>query len=353
MAGVVGSLLESRLTEPQIDAIVNRYLREMARFEKTAAAVADRLRRELRAEGHLRYLLSFRVKHPDDLREKLRRKSDDPRYAYEHLSEDIGSVVTDLAGCRVVVYSIPDEERVSALVRRVFALPRRDDACPAPHRRGTGYQATHTLVLAPDGHDDVSVRGAMCEVQVATVAAHLFNELEHDITYKKLGHAATGPEQRLLASVERACKVADHLVEPLLLERARGKASHTRLGDAAELRLALEQAAGRPLVGDFVRLYRMLDAVIDPLTPSALMQLGKPGEVLARGRRTAEELDEDADDVIASVLGILPDYKEEFSLMATHWRGPRTALRRALQSAVGMGATMEHNMRSDDDAVEP
>jgi ppGpp synthetase/RelA/SpoT-type nucleotidyltranferase len=347
--------VELLLTEPQIYVIVTRYLREMARFEKTAAAVADRLRRELRAEGHLRYLLSFRAKHPDDLREKLRRKSGekDARYTFEKLSEDIGSVVTDLAGCRVVVYSVPDEDRVSALVRRIFALPHRDDASPAPLRRANGYQATHTLVLAPDGHDDMSVRGSICEVQVATVAAHLFNELEHDITYKKLGHAATDAERRLLGSVERACKLADHLVEQLLVERARGKARHTPLEDAAELRLALEQAVGRPLVGDFVRLFRMLDAVIDPLTPAALAQLGEPGEVLAQGQQTAAKLDEVADDVVAFVLGILPEYKAEFLHMAAHWRGPRTVLRRAIQAAVGTGAQMEHNAGSEDDAADP
>lgn len=235
--------------------------------------------------GHLRYLLSFRAKHPDDLREKLRRKSreHDARYTFEKLSEDIGNVVTDRAGCRVVVYSVPDEERVSALVRRIFAWPPREDASPAPLRRANGYQATHTLVLAPDGYDDMSVRGAICEVQVATVAAHLFNELEHDITYKKLGHAATDAENRFLGSVERACKLADHLVEQLLVERARGKVRHTRIGDAAELRLALEQAVGRPLVGDFIRLFRILTGVINPLTPAALAQLGEPSEVLARG----------------------------------------------------------------------
>lgn len=355
MVGSVGQPVEPFLTELQIEVIVTRYLREMARFEKTAAAVAERLRRELRAEGHLRYLLSFRAKHPDDLREKLRGKSreNDARYTFEKLSEDIGSVVTDLAGCRVVVYSVPDEEGVSALVRRTFALPPRDDASPAPLRRANGYQATHTLVLAPDGHDDMSVRGAICEVQVATVAAHLFNELEHDITYKKLGHAATDAEKRLLGSVERACKIADHLVEQLLVERARGKVRHTRIGDAAELRLALEQAVGRPLVGDFVRLFRMLTGVINPLTPAALAQLGEPGEVLARGQRTALALKVAADDVVTFVLGISPEYQAEFLRMATRWRGPRTVLRRAMEAAVGMGAPMGHNAGSEDDAADP
>jgi len=204
--------------------------------------------------------LSFRAKHPDDLREKLQRKSEerDDKYTFEALSHEIGEVVTDLAGCRVVVYTVPDEERVSALVRRIFTLPDRVDAKPPPIRRPSGYQATHTLVLAPEVHDDTSIHGTICEVQVATVAAHLFNELEHDITYKKLGHLATPAEQRLLSSVERACKLADHLVEQLLDERARGKAHLTGIADAAELRLALERATARPLNGDFARLFTML-----------------------------------------------------------------------------------------------
>jgi ppGpp synthetase/RelA/SpoT-type nucleotidyltranferase len=324
----------------------------MARFEKTAAAVADRLRRELRAEGHLRYLLSFRAKHPEDLREKLKRKSSDDRYAFERLMREIGEVVTDLAGCRVVVYTVPDEERVAKLVRRVFTLPDRVDAKPPAIRREGGYQATHTLVVAPEGQDDTSMRGTICEVQVATVAAHLFNELEHDITYKQLGHRATAAERRLLSSVDRACKLADHLVEQLLDERARGNVQASALSDPSELRLALERATERPLSGDFARLFRMLETVVDELTPAALAQFGKPPEIIARGREEALKLGVPPDDVVGYVLGILPEYQNEFSQMAAHWRGPKTALRRAIESAVGSTQRMGQTT-GDDDAVEP
>jgi ppGpp synthetase/RelA/SpoT-type nucleotidyltranferase len=299
-------------------------------------------------------LLSFRAKHPDDLREKLRRKSDegDHRYSFAALSDEIGAVVTDLAGCRVVVYTTSDEERVGALVRRVFALPDRDDASPRPLRRESGYQATHTLVVVPEAPHDTSIRGTICEVQVATVAAHLFNELEHDITYKKLGHPATNAEKRLLLHVERACKLADHVVEQLLDERARGTAQRTVLANAEELRLMLEREVGRPLYGDFARLFTMLNTVVDPLTPAALIQLGRPQEVLGRGEKEAQRLGTDLDVVIAYVLGLLPEYMAEFSLIAAHWRGPRTALRRAIQSAVGAAPNMAHTKGSDD-AVEP
>jgi hypothetical protein len=176
--------------------------------------------------------------------------------------------------------------------------------------------------------------------------------LEHDITYKKLGHTATAPEKRLLASVERACKLADHVVEQLLDERTRGKARLVPLSDPAELRLALEQAVGRPLTGDFARLFKMLDTVIDPLTAAALEQFGKPNEILARGQTETTSLGVQADDVTAYVLGILPGYEAEFALIAAHWRGPKTALRRAIQSAVGHGRKIEQTTGSNDDDAD-
>jgi len=111
------------LTEPQIEVVVQRYVREMARFEKTASAVADRARApHLRATGS-------------------RRRT----------------TIAD-----------PTAQRIPG---HAHARPRARSAGRHVHS------------------------GSICEVQVATVAAHLFNELEHDITYKKLGHAATGPEQ--------------------------------------------------------------------------------------------------------------------------------------------------------------
>lgn len=95
----------------------------------------------------------------------------------------------------------------------------------------------------------------------------------------------------------------------------------------------------------------MLDTVIDPLTPAALEQLGKPAEILGRGQREAQRLGLDADDVVGYVLGILPEYRAEFSLIAAHWRGPRTTLRRAIQTAIGPAPEMQQTTGSDD-AVE-
>jgi ppGpp synthetase/RelA/SpoT-type nucleotidyltranferase len=321
------------LTEPQVEKLVQRYLLEMARYERTAAAVAERLRRELRAEAQLRYLLAFRAKHPEDLRGKLLRKAKEGKaeYSYDRLNESLNDVVTDLAGCRIIVYSPPDRLRVASLVRRIFRRPDRLDA-DVQKDLDNGYEAHHFLVLAPD--DELAIRGATCEVQIATVAAHLFNEVEHDISYKVHGHAVTGDEKRFLRSVLGSTRVLDHMVDLLLAERARGEAKQTRLDDASELRVTLERQADRPLTGDFARLFRMLEAIVEPLNTAALERLGTFRDIFERGGNLVTELGIDADDVTCYALGILPDYVDEFAMMAGHWKGPISPLRRAIEQGV-------------------
>jgi hypothetical protein len=93
----------------------------------------------------------------------------------------------------------------------------------------------------------------------------------------------------------------------------------------------------------------MLGTVVDPLTTATLERLGKAKEILARGEAEAARLGLDADDVVAYALGILPDYKAEFALIAAHWRGPKTALRLAIQLAVGQVRKIEQATGSKDD----
>jgi ppGpp synthetase/RelA/SpoT-type nucleotidyltranferase len=326
--------LQVELSDPQIERLVLQYTREMARYEKAAEIVANKLRRELRAEARLRHLISFRAKHPDDLREKLRRKATDPKYAnYDDLRENLNAIVTDLAGCRVVVYVPEDELRVVDLIDRVFQFPDRKDAKPDRNAKPTGYLATHRLVVASDNPDDVSIRDAICEIQITTLAAHLFNELEHDITYKQHdGQCASVSERRILKQILHLTRVSDHLVDDLMLAHRQTTTNHGVLRDPESLRFALEHEAGRPLAGDFVRLYRMLEGVVDPLNMVTLGSLGKVTNVLDIGKTRAVELGlpmETTDDVMYYVLG-LPQYQEDFIKQATSWRGPETNLKRAL-----------------------
>ncbi|MDI1433874.1 GTP pyrophosphokinase [Polyangium sorediatum] len=321
------------LLEPEIERLVQQYIREMARYEKAAAIVADKLRRELRAEARLRHLISFRAKHPDDLREKLRRKAkdNDAKYRYDALRDDLNGVVTDLAGCRVVVYVPEDELRVVDLVDRVFRSPARSDARPAQYQKPTGYRATHRLVIASESPEEMSVSGAICEIQITTLAAHLFNELEHDITYKEHGQKPSLNEREMLEHVLHAARLADHVVGTLLVAHRQTTRDHGVLDNPEALRFALEHEAGRALAGDFVRLHRMLDASVEKLNMTTLRTLGNVKQVLLRGRAKASalKLDSDVDDVVCFALG-LPAQYEEFASQAKSWRGPETPLKQAL-----------------------
>jgi ppGpp synthetase/RelA/SpoT-type nucleotidyltranferase len=319
------------LTEPLIEELVGRYRLEIARYDLAAKEVADRLRRELRAEARLRHVISYRAKHPEDLREKLRLKSGKAPYAIEALRHNLNDVVTDLGGCRVIVYSPDDEARVVDLIDRTFASPDRPDARPPPYQKETGYRASHRLVLASTSAEDLRIQGAVCEIQVTTVAAHLFNELEHDICYKQHGQKPTNEERAMLERIRRLGEVADEQVGRLLGVREAIQRAQEAITDAETLRFVLEHAVKRPLTGDFVRLHELLEQTLLPLTSQSLVTLGEPQQIVSRGEEVAQHLHiDDADDVIMFVLG-LDQLRDDFVRRSASWRGPRTPLRRAIE----------------------
>ena len=332
----------SALTELQIATLVTQYKREMARYEKAGALVSDRLRRELRQAG-IKHMVSSRPKHPDDLAEKLRRKSTEKPlvYSWDALREDLGSVVTDLAGCRVVVYATDDELAVGKMVAQFFAQPSVPGASVA--RRGgvdEPYWATHALVhpYADKDARDATVDGAICELQIVTVAAHLFNEIEHDITYKQrdAGLHADPVERQLLDEIRGVARVADRLVSALLEHRAgrREDVAHV-IRDAEDLKYALWAWAGRRVDGvELQRLLNLLERSLESVTVAALHQLGSVDEVIAEGRRRLADADNNYDEVTQYTVGLLAQFGPEIHAVARTWRGPRTALRRAIDLAL-------------------
>lgn len=318
------------LTDPQIEILVSRYAREMARYEGAAHFVEQRLRRALRAQA-LRAQISSRAKHPDDLREKLRRKRADPRYAFPLLRDDLSATVTDLAGCRVMVYHPGDEGEAAHLVRRAFRRAPRPDA-DEEHRKPSGYRATHLLVSIGDEEESAALHGAICEVQVTTIAAHLFNELEHHIQYKDTASPLTTAEVSHLEAVRGASAALEQMVGKLLDEHAAAVSRQKGpIDSAVHLKYTLEQGAKRPLRGDFSLLYRVLDALVQPLTPAAIRALGPVDELLRRGRDRATEVGvDDADDVVCLALGLSSVHGAEIGALARGFSGPATPFSRAI-----------------------
>lgn len=318
------------LTDPEIDILVGRYVDAMARYEEAARLVEERLRRSVRANA-VRALIGSRAKHPDDLRDKLKRKRGDARYCFAELSERMNEVVTDMAGCRVMAYRYSDVDNIERIVRDTLDLSSLPNTFEK-HHKDSGYRATHILVQLADTEERLSLRGTICEVQITSLAAHVFNELEHDIGYKDHDIPPTKAEQEGIAEVRHVSWLLDRSVERLLNDRASAVRMQTvPLQNAEELKFALEQGAGHPLHGEFVRLFRLLGAVMQPFTPAAL---GSIEDLLERGQHRAQELGlEHPDDVMHVTLALFDDYADEFEQLVREQRGPATLLKRAVLRA--------------------
>lgn len=327
-----------QLTDSEIEILVQRYTREMARYEEAARLVEDRLRRTLRANA-MRVLLSSRAKHPDDLRDKLAGSRRDVqkrvRYQFAALDKDLNSVVTDLAGCRVMVYRFSDVEKAASAVRESFPLADVDNADES-HDKPSGYRATHILVQIPLNAERMSLRGTIVEVQVTSLPAHVFNELDHDIGYKDHGSKPGPREEDALKEVRWGTWLLDRSVERLMEERA---SAVKELEDAEELRFVLEKAAARPLNGDFRRLFQLLSVVKPEVTLSVITNVGESKSVtvkdlLEQGKQAADDLSipqSDQNDVVHMALALFDRFAEEFEEQVRGWRGPPTLLKKAIE----------------------
>lgn len=321
------------LTEARIECLVERYYLEMARYEGAARFVEQRLRRELR-EAAIPVLLSSRAKHPEDVRDKLRLRSCDGRYQYDALLANLNHVMTDLAGCRIVVYDPRQCEAAADVVRKTFRLSaggRADESLDT----ASGYRATHLLVVLDAPDVEMPLQSAICEVQVTSISCHVFNELSHDIDYKRRGVSPGDDVHQHLREVLNAVRRLERAVEQLASARAREIAHSKRVIETPEnLRFILERIVDRPVRGELEKLHRLLSNAMSPLDAHTLTSLGIP-TAMARGRLAASGLhpvvaSDEVDDVVALALGLLDEFGEVFRELASQWTGSPTALQRAI-----------------------
>lgn len=195
------------LDEERIQQAVQRYEREYDRYAKLAARVADICRAELVEANALRAQVTFRAKSPRSFEGKLRRK----RERFGSVDEVFGQL-PDLAAARIATYEKDDELRVVRELRKRFIGP--DGATEAKaelkdkHEQDSTnfYRATHLEVVLPE-RDLIGVyanlRGTVCEVQVCSMMAHVWNEIEHDLGYKPTTGTLSHAEYELLSALGR------------------------------------------------------------------------------------------------------------------------------------------------------
>ena len=207
---------------------VERYRRERDRYVKLADRVAEICRTEVCEQNAIRAQVTFRVKSLKSFEGKLHRFSGMPDRNYK-VDDDIFSSISDLAGVRIAAYQHEDCEKLKHHLLEVFRGPAggdvpvdiKDHHKDDPQRF---YRAIHGQVCLPidelvgtyDNVDDIS-----CEVQICTMMAHVWNEVEHDIGYKPDGVEPTESEKRLLLMLGHTVRAGDEQISMLLAANMR------------------------------------------------------------------------------------------------------------------------------------
>lgn len=209
------------LTDPLIDQAVERYWREYDRYVKLAEFVGEACRSLLDANV-IRGSVQWRAKNPDRLRAKLLKyKASGDRAAEFTDLDSVFQVLKDLAGVRITTYVEDDRERVVQLVIKEFAgfgaggvvVPTKKDAPP------DFYRATHCQVQLKD--EDLvgryaNLKGLGCELQVCSLLAHVYNEIEHDLRYKPLAGQLSNREKDLLDALGHLMATGDTIINQTL-----------------------------------------------------------------------------------------------------------------------------------------
>lgn len=209
---------DQSLIQPSIE----RYRRERDRYVKLADRVAEICRTDICEQNALRAHVTFRVKSPKSFEGKLRRFSTRSDRNYQSIDEIFQSI-SDLAGVRIAAYQFDDCQRVVEHLIQAFRGASGEVEIDVKdrheHDRSNFYRAIHAQVCLPeeeligiyDNVDDIS-----CEIQICTMMAHVWNEIEHDIGYKGELGQPTQNEKKLLEMFGHTVRSGDDQISMLL-----------------------------------------------------------------------------------------------------------------------------------------
>jgi ppGpp synthetase/RelA/SpoT-type nucleotidyltranferase len=149
-----------------------RWLNERARYEAYGKAVAAKMATGVRALG-LWCDTSSRAKEPHSLVKKLLKG----KHTYDSLSDKVG--------VRCIIRYRDDLERVVEATQSLFVCGIVDRKADSLGVSQIGYLSIHVDVSLRD--DDPLVahyQGLHAELQIRTLAQHLWSEMSHDAVYK-------------------------------------------------------------------------------------------------------------------------------------------------------------------------
>ena len=201
-----------------------------------------------------------RGKSVESFSDKLRRKG----AKYKNPLVDI----TDLAGTRVITYTLTDIERVSEVIRAEFAVDESRSVTkpevPDPDR--FGYLSTHFVASLGSSRNALpewaSFDSKLFEIQVRTVVQHAWAAIDHKLNYKsriEIPHDV----QRRLFRVSALLEVADEQLDEVERQSHAVSAEYGQEVERGNLdRLAIDSAS----VDVYLRATKIGDRVARTIT---------------------------------------------------------------------------------------
>ncbi|MFO7178156.1 MAG: hypothetical protein DIU78_005590 [Pseudomonadota bacterium] len=206
-----------------IENALTRYEREYDRYLELSARVAEICRVEIVEGNAIRAQVTSRVKTAKSFEGKIRKLAkQDPR-AVKSVDAVFASI-RDLAGVRIATYDKELEGKVVAGIQARFLGPNGASLQPEKKDKRANdpsnfYRATHCDVfLRPEELVGAysHLHDTPCEVQVCSLMAHVWNEIEHDIRYKHFSGELSPTEQELLVSLGHLSRAGDGVISRLL-----------------------------------------------------------------------------------------------------------------------------------------
>jgi ppGpp synthetase/RelA/SpoT-type nucleotidyltranferase len=169
----------------------------------------------------VRATVQRRAKNPKSFAEKIKK----PKYCDKYESVDeVFSYISDLAGVRIATYLESDREIVVDEIKKEFVGLNNSEPCidsKNKNEHGYHYRATHCQVYLCDedlAGANENLRGTTCEIQVCSLLAHVFNEIEHDLRYKPLSGELSSVEREYIDQLGLLTKAGDITIKRLLHE---------------------------------------------------------------------------------------------------------------------------------------
>ncbi|WP_370197054.1 GTP pyrophosphokinase family protein [Roseibium sp.] len=255
----------------QISQLVDNYTRQdIDRLTKLVRAVIAKLEAELNQRS-IPARVAGRVKNPSSLYGKLSNWADKPeKSACFAPGSRITDHVRDLAAVRVMTYTERDRPKVADMIKDLFRSPmgisgfdleEKEQSERIRNNPQNHYRATHMLVAlkTDDLVEDFKNLGSdLCEIQVTSMLAHVWNEIEHDTVYKQKSGTLSDAENKAIDSLGLLTKTGDNIIESLLYSRqirvdrdaADALMQNERFADASALASFLNNHFGEKIAGE-------------------------------------------------------------------------------------------------------